>query len=271
MKKAFIETSAINALYDKVTNAHETKAILKNHHFLPVLGLFTTFELAKTDLSDKPGVKDRFKNLFRFIQALQPEFSCRDDQLFEMESRKLKFDLEASPLVTSKETLKELDARINRFCSGNIFDHEKHFLQQKENNFNQCRHHWGSQTYNPKVSDFKSLSEYQERFFKNYDLDFMKKFFKLTCGIRIPDIDIKKLMSGINHYPALRTHINFHLYLNFNFKQEPPATERLMDNIQLVEAAYFPVFISADGRHKKYAHLINPNIEFILIEALGID
>ena len=270
MKKAFIETSAINAFFRYGMTGQQLRVFLEKQNLSPVVGIFTTFELAKTFLCDNASALQTVKGLFQLIRELNPEYSCRDDHLFTMESNKLKFNHDINPLVTSKEILAEINSRTNRFCDGNVSDIEKIFLQEKEKNFIQCRLLWGRQSFNRKISEFKKFSEYRDSFLKNYDLDFIKNFLKKTAEIRIPDVYVRRLITNINSYPALRVLIYFHLYLNFYFRHDPPAKERMADAVQLMEASYFSIFISGDERHKRYAHEINPDIEFITTNSLGI-
>ena len=147
----------------------------------------------------------------------------------------------------------------------------KNFLQEKESNFIKCRLLWGVESYNSDISKFKGLSEYKDSFLKNYDSAVLINFFKRCTNIELPNTHIREFINEINSYPALRTLIYSHLYLNYKFKNQSPFKDRITDSIQLIEASYFPVFVSGDERHLKYANEINPNIQLISTKDLGIN
>ncbi len=52
MRKAFLEASAINTFCDRGITGSKIRSILENQLLSPVVGIFTTLELAQTFLTD---------------------------------------------------------------------------------------------------------------------------------------------------------------------------------------------------------------------------
>ncbi len=274
MKKAFLETSAINKFFNHGMRGEQLRGFLENKSLSPVIGSFTTFELAKTFLTDN--AIEKVKGFFQLIKDLNPEFSYRDDELLVMESRKIKYNLDIIPIINS-ERLVDLNVRINNFSQGAIDNLLEGFIESKQENMNNARLLWSPQNYNDKISEFNSFIEYRDSFLKECNInylkyrDHLKDFLKNTAEIKLHNHHILKLLKGIHSYPALRTHFYSHLFLNFISRSHPPAKDKISDAMQLTEAAYFPIFISGDERHLKYANDINPDIQLISTKNLGIN
>ncbi|MFV0820841.1 hypothetical protein, partial [Legionella micdadei] len=70
MKTAFIETSAINWLYDNsAADAQLTNHLFSSNNFIPVVGMDTIYEMGRCF---KTNATDKASALFTFLKQLNP-------------------------------------------------------------------------------------------------------------------------------------------------------------------------------------------------------
>lgn len=264
MKTAFLETSAINKCLDNKINAKRLKEILKWH---PVIGNYTTYELARTFKGDP----DKTKQLFCFIKELDPIFTCSRIKLYQQEVERIKTDSIVNHLIEPSK-LCALKMRIDDYCKGHF--NQQDFIDERQTNLEENRSNWSPNSLKARINPNKmTFAKFVIDFFNNLICtDEIKKVITLTTGKDICHSDILKFKGNMDAYPALRTLIYSHLYLNYvaviGGGVTPPSEDKLTDQIQLAEASYCTVFVSGDDKHLKYACKINPNIELLAFKLL---
>ena len=124
----FRESSAVNYISEKGLSGEQFVDILEKKSLVPVIGRYTTLELAKDILHDKV---EPVKKLFYFVKSLNSIFACRRDQLYKMEEHKLRNNLIVN-WQTNQEDMKIINGMIDRFCKGQFNDDDRLAIKNRE-------------------------------------------------------------------------------------------------------------------------------------------
>lgn len=87
MKWAFLDTSVINRCNNFEIKGEQFSRILADLNLVPVIGMHTTYELARDFLVDQ---STKATNLFHIIRDLKPKVVCQRPQMYVIEFNQLK-------------------------------------------------------------------------------------------------------------------------------------------------------------------------------------
>jgi hypothetical protein len=274
MIPAFIETSAINYCKDNNISGKKLNTILQANNYLPVVGNYITYELART-FKQYPQTA---RELFYILKDLNPQFGHRHDELDEMEFKKLKTnDYNINPLIESPYLLNELSIRIEKFSKG-IFDPQLHeFIDVRQRYLENYRKELWTPISIPNGKKSGRITTNIINDIANKNIPAIKSFMHIYATRCFPNLNINLSDHDINDilntkkYLALRTGIRDQIYLDLhteNYKVTP-SEHKFTDGIQVIEASYFPVFISYDKNLvEEYCKILNPDIQPINIKDL---
>ncbi|MBY0545024.1 MAG: hypothetical protein K2Q14_05690 [Gammaproteobacteria bacterium] len=266
MKTAFLDTSFINYCIDNNISISNLHNILEKNNLLPVIGIYTTYELAACSLKNK----EKTVKLFRFVRNLNPKFSKGRECLYRMELNKLKEDQPFNPFITDELLLQELNKRVENYSEGLEDKKLKDFITERENLLEKSRTLW--QPTSPlKYKKVKNFDECVQSFLKDFahnteKLSTLRLIFFNVTQIKYSDLILIKFVIHISTYPTLRALLLYHLYLDFlTEKSLQPQNllkkDKFTDGVQIIEASYCSALITND---KDLANLhtknLNPNI-----------
>ena len=103
MEKACIEVSVINRAVDAATSGSDLAARLRARGLEPAAGLHVIYELARTFLADDG--HDRGRELFKFLQDLDPSFQPWPRNLLSQEVDKLRRGFAVLPFLDHENYL----------------------------------------------------------------------------------------------------------------------------------------------------------------------
>jgi|GEM_PF-3880203 hypothetical protein len=267
MKTSFIDTNVIDFCIKSGMDAQDFKALLNKYGYFPVIGSWTVYEHARCYKSKL----ETMKSNFAFILNLQPFFSCPRNMLYLYEYQALTGRNLISPLLFlhSNRGLAEKVAKLSK----GIIDSETEKVIQKRNiNVDEMRSNWkpsGMKNLYKKYNDFDARKKYiLEILPKNKEAQIATKQLFSLFNFEISDVDLLSFIKNINAYPAFRTLLYQHLYLDFSSEKnnKRPAKDKLPDGIQVIEASYCRAFITGDQNLlNKHGKFINSDIEWINI------
>lgn len=271
MKRAILDTNVISEC--NIT-AQNLSNILKEKNLMPVIGIYTTYEIARPIITNKPHIASQ---LYSFIRDLNPEFSCPRDELYFREAQKLKLGESVNDKPTNQYQI-HLKQRIDDFSNG-IFEQFKNFIHARQNSLKIALQNWKSSKNRAYFKKYKNnFTQFRTDFFSNLESDPNKieyvrniVFNASEKKIILNDKEIKKIIHNKSEYPAIRTLIYGQLYLQFLTETNlaRPSEDRFTDTILMIEGSYCDAIISGD---KKFMHLhaknINPYIETIHLKQL---
>lgn len=279
MKTAFIDTSVISECHRQEITAKALNEILKAKKLTPVVGIYPNFEVAKNILTNNP---NRASQLYSFIRDLKPEYSRSRADLYILETNKLRTDEPIDYLLSGQPKTILLN-RIDDHCNGKFTYEHKSFVQTRQEALTASRKAWQpvkskeirkkySNNFNKFVTDFFTLlKSHAEK------MEYIRIVILIATEQKIilNDQEIIKLIDNLISYPALRTLLYVHLYLEFltETNGETPAEDRFTDGLIMIESSYCTVIISNDEAFmRKHAKNINAHIETIsLKELIGIN
>lgn len=267
MDTIFLESSAVNYISEKGLSGEQFVDILEKKSLVPVIGRYTTLELAKDILHDKV---EPVKKLFYFVKSLNSIFACRRDQLYKMEEHKLRNNLIVN-WQTNQEDMKIINGMIDRFCKGQFNDDDRLAIKNREIFMDSNRQKNWSTPKDPKKSSIlkgKDFETFITWFFQNITpsyIEYLINFFRSGTSVNFNKELMEDFISNIAKYPALRTFLYSNLYLDFIAQKnpDPPAKDKFPDCLQIIEGSYCTYFVSNDTWHINSGNRINPNVIFI--------
>ncbi|HAT1740213.1 TPA: hypothetical protein I8Y95_003030 [Legionella pneumophila] len=270
MITAFLETSAINWLFNNGFDSQKTSQLFSSNKLIPVVGMDTIYELGRYFTTTTP---ENASSLFNFLKLLKPIYSCQRAMLYNQELDNLLHGFSVDPLLGyySEEILIE---RIEQFSLG-IFDnmHEE-FIAGRQFFWGDCR----EKVWSPdKVKQNLNLT------FENYlkycllqiedNLSILPKWMETLTGKKLSQDNAMLFLKKLNSFKALRTALYSQFYLNYLIirNRAIPSEDKFTDSLQIIGASYFSCIVSND----KYlletlAPNLNPDIQVFKINSLNI-
>ncbi|KTD04388.1 hypothetical protein Lgee_0141 [Legionella geestiana] len=271
MKTAFIETSAINWLYENNIEPGICNQSLAANNLIPVVGMDTIYELGRTFTTSKP---DTGAKLFSWLYRLNPMYSCQRERLYANE---LDSFLHGSPIAGlleyySKEVLTQ---RLKDFSSGIFSTIHEEFMAGRQFFWDDCREKLWSPN---QVKQNRGLvfSDYLQHCLKEIvsNISILQIWLKELTGIQLPQDQANNLLKKLNSYRALRTSLYSQFYLNYLIikNHTKPREDRFTDSLQLIGASYCSCIISHDKNLlDTLAPNLNPDIDPIRVDFLRED
>ncbi len=275
MKTAFIDTSIISECSRQNITAKILGGILTAKKLTPVIGIYLTYEIARNIVTNNP---DKASQLFSFIHDLKPEFSRSRDDLYTMEAQKLKTDDPVDYMLTNQIKILLLK-RIDDYCNGKFDQTHEDFIRIRQDGLKASRQAWQP------INDGKIHKKYKHNFnmFINDFFSSLKYNPKKMAWVRmviliateqkiiLTDKEIIKFIENLTAYPALRSLIYTHIYLEFltETNNAIPAEDRFTDALVMIEGSYCSIIASNDESFmRNHAKNINPHIETITLKQL---
>ncbi|ARG97100.1 hypothetical protein [Legionella micdadei] len=270
MKTAFIETSAINWLYDNsAADAQLTNHLFSSNNFIPVVGMDTIYEMGRCF---KTNATDKASALFTFLKQLNPIYYCQRSMLYNQELDNL---LHGSSVIASlgHYTAEILAERIKQFSLG-IFDsiHEE-FISGRQFFWDDCREKLWKPEKNKKSLSL-TFDYYLQHCLKQIEsnIPILQKWLEELTGKKLPAENAVCLMKRLGSYPALRTSLYSQFYLNYLIirNQATPSEDKFTDSLQLIGASYSSAIVSHDNYLlNTLANALNPDIQIVKINSLN--
>ncbi len=270
MKTAFIETSAINFCFNKNISAKEFTILMEKEGLLPVIGNYTTYELART-FNNNPY---KTKVLFNFVSQINPMFSCLRDELYKMERRKLIFNTPVDHVIKSP-FLQNLHQRIEDYSNGSPNEELEKFIRSRQAFLNSMRSSKKPTGLQRMYRGYKSFNEFLIDILKDLETNNVKiealNLLLNTINISLKRAYLLKFINELNSYPALRAFFYNHLYLQYLTEYNNAILKEgtFTDGLQVIESSYCDTFISHDKHLLNHqAKYLNPDLELRDIENL---
>jgi len=275
MKTVFMDTSVISECHRQGITAKELNEILKEKKLIPVVGIYPNFEIAKNIVTENP---NKASQLYSFIRDLKPEYSRSRDDLYTLEANKLRTDEPVDYLLSGQQKTLLLN-RIDDHCNGEFGYKHEAFIRTRQGMLTASRKAWQpvkskeirkkySNNFNKFLTDYFLSLKYDP---KNMEWVRMVILATTEQKIILNDRELNKLLDNLISYPALRSLIYVHLYLEFLTQTNgaTPAEDRFTDALIMIESSYCTTIISDDESFmRKHAKNINAHIETITLKEL---
>jgi hypothetical protein len=267
VKKAYIETSSVNAAVDAAVTASQLGERLSALEHTAVVGLHVIYELAKTFLL--PGRASHAQALFRFLEVLDPSYSPGAGNLLGQEVARLRTGAAVLPFL-DHENLAATRTEVGRLARGYFDDRARDFINNRENDID-VRHPEMMRLYIDKVAELRSRDPAAAPKFSTFALareHFTSKFPELVRGVlrgSVNQQEAAEIAARLDSFPAVRAAVNANIYLMFICisQGDIPSTEKLDDYRHFIEAAYVDSFLTNDSKQGTAAHKISPGIDVI--------
>lgn len=265
MKTASLDTSAINWIFNKKFNAIEFNELLKLKGYTPVVGMDTIYELERCFIQ----YPEKGKNLFYFLNQLNPVYICQRQIIYEQELSKLTQGSSVNALLGyfSEEILR---MRIKDNITG-ISNHNK-FIKERQFFWNDCRKKlWTPEGVKRNLK--LELNDYLLHCIKQITMNIkiVQDWLKFLTNKTVLIYYAKNFIKNINNFPALRTALYSQFYLNFLLIKNltTPSEDKFTDSLQVISSSYSTAIISDDKYLiKTLAPAVNPDIQLLEISKI---
>ncbi len=141
MKKAFLETSAIDHAYRAGIDAARLSSLLSDFQLSPALGMHVVYELARIFFADEN--RDAGCRIFQILDAMDLSLQPPADHLLRQELISLRTNAAVLPFMN---THNQASARteIARLASGNLTDEARAFIAKRETEAAQVHPQWAN-------------------------------------------------------------------------------------------------------------------------------
>lgn len=262
IRKAYLETSAINHAADKGLNAQDIRNALRKAGYVPAIGIHSIFELAMTLRS--PEGSERGKQLFRLVLNLDASAQMSAPELFELEYADFR---DATTVIPFRgySACRLLDKELARMAEGFLDDRARFLMENHDAKY------WD---FRPQMLAYAQIYADQKKSFRDFD-----DFFEQTSN-QIPRIIYEmasvsqecaeKMARQLNKVPAIRTGVRCNVYLSYLvIKNQTAAARHLMnDQRHAVEATYCDAVVTCDDGFYKSLAVLNPKLKPIRSEDL---
>ncbi|MBW2170056.1 MAG: hypothetical protein JRG69_12520 [Deltaproteobacteria bacterium] len=267
MKKAFLETTAINHALFNSANGRKLREELQSKGYSPVVGIHVVYELARTFLNPKDF--ETGQRLFAIVRDLDPSYSPPPVKLFEQEVLKLKTGSAVLPFL---DYLGQASMRteVHRLAMGNFDDKARRFIERRESEI-KLEHPRNDQAYLAHIQDVRSDQGAQNAKLRTFE-DVLTYFQP-----QIPDAihqrlqgsitrsEANELVQRLDSFLAIRSAVRADVYLNFIciVHKDTPGFDKIDDYRHVIESSYCDVIITGDRQLYRSANRINPDIEVV--------
>jgi hypothetical protein len=264
MRKAYLETSAINFAEQKQMTGTELRHTLENLGYSPVIGMHTIYELARTFVD--PNKLDKGMKFFSLIEDLDPSIMPPVRGLLNQEINKLLHGTGVLPFM-SYLNQHAVRLEVTRLASG-IFDNRAEgFIRGREANI-RANYPQFAQSYIERVVQAKATNPEIVRKVKTFqdaynifEFEFPPMIVELLHG-KINKAAASRMFRKIDSFPALRSTIRANLYISFLciIHKVRPGFDKLDDYRHTVEASYCDVLVTGDKQLIHAVKYINPDL-----------
>lgn len=275
MKKAYIEVSLINRSVDQGLNANSLADQLRVLGYEPVIGHNVVYELAKCFLTD--GGESRGRELFAFIDDLEPTFHFGPQQLMEQEVERFKRGTTVLPFL---DHLNHVSTAMDiRKLRAGIFSSDlRKGIETREADITENRPKKDA-LYLRQVDELRARYPGKVRRFRTYEdvltqfLPDLPRFVEANVNqarrLVYPD-DARRIAARIHEFPAISSVVRAHVYLLFHclVHHTGAARDKLGDYRHVAEAAYCNVLATADQRLANTVSRINPQLRALTFEEI---
>jgi len=265
MKKAFLETNAINHARRNFVGGQRLRKKLVDKGYSPVIGIHVIYELARSFLDPKNFQIGQ--ELFTIVKDLDPSYSPPPIKLFEQEILKLRTGSAVLPFLDHLgQTC--IRAEVQRLSMGIFDDTAEQFIRKRQAEI-ELDHPIAGQAYIAHIHSVRSNNEAQNINLKTFE-DVLSYFqpqipdaiYERMKG-RITQSEAKEIAKRLDYFHAIRSTVMADVYLNFIciVHGNTPGFDKLDDYRHVIESSYSDALITGDNQLYKSANKINPNIE----------
>lgn len=263
MRKAYLETSAINRTKKAGFSGRDLSSRLESLGFSPAIGIHTIYELAATFLS--PGQEEKAVALFSIVQDLDPSYQRSSDSLLQEEILKLRTGAAVLPFL---DYLGHASTRteVGRLALG-IFDQRARcFIRERES---QIRVRFPNQAADylqnvvtaqahgaPCIQTFEEAYQYFE------SKGQLPALIRRALRNQVAAHEARELHQRLEEFPAIRALVRATLYMDFIFIKHrvKPNDDKLDDYRHIIEATYCDAFVADDNQLLKTVRIISPHL-----------
>ena len=268
MKKAFLETSAIDHAYRAGMDAPHLSSLLSGLESSPALGMHVIYELARIFLGG-----ENLKTgccIFQLLNELDLSFQPPTDQLLRQELISLRTNAAVLPFMN---TVNQASARteIAQLASGNLTDEARSFIETLEADAARGHPQWAdsvvSQVRALRRSDptavprLKSLDDTVSYFEGQRDAlpKLVQEVFRLQ-GDLLSRSESAEFVARLDSFPAVRSMVRAQCYLTLICVRDghAPSFNNVGDYRHVIDASYCEVFLTSDKGLTSVALLLNP-------------
>jgi len=266
VKKAFLETNAINRFLNEKTSGNEIRAVLSSYGYEPVIGTHTIYELARTFLSGNDD--ETARNLFEIIRDLKPEISEKSAIVLRQEYATYVGGPAVSGFMRGNRKA-ETRAEIVKLANGTFDDEARSFVTTRDENFKR---------------DHPVIGQTNRAIFlenppdkKLHSFEDVLKYYQPSIPVFVEQIltatpaHATDMAERISEYPLLRSTVLANLYLVFVavVHKDVPATDKIDDHRHVIDASYCDVFVTEEKQLLSNVKKINPDLKPVQWSTMG--
>lgn len=264
MRKAYLETSAINRAERAELSGRDLSSRLKSLGFSPAIGIHTIYELAVTFLS--PGQEEKAAALFSIVQDLDPSYQRPSDSLLREEILKFRTGAAVLPFF---DYLGYASTRteVERLAHG-IFDQRaRYFISKRESQMrvgflNQAADYLQhvvkvqAQRSAPCIRSFEEAYQYFE------SEDQLPALIRRALRSQVAAHEAREIHQRLEEFPAIWAIVRANVYMDFIFIKHrvKPNDDKLDDYRHIIEATYCDAFVTGDNQLLKTVRIISPHL-----------
>lgn len=262
MRKGYLETNAICRAQESNISGTELRQLLDQRGLVPVVGLHSIYELARTFLNENK--TDIGIELFTIINELSPEFSNQPGTLMYQEVNNCLNNDEIRSLLNGEEKQLTIE-EIRKLSIGNFDGKARTFIEERDKSFQIdhveiSEHNIDLFKKNPPSERVRTF----EDVFAYYENDLPSLIVKIFNDELSEEIALA-IIEQIDTYRTIRSNLRSQIYLMYVqlVQKVVPASDKVDDHRHVIEAAYCDAFITGDYKLINNANKINPNLEII--------
>jgi hypothetical protein len=264
MRKAYLETSAINYAKQKHMTGKELRLTLENLDHSPVIGMHTIYELARTFFDTNK--LNKGAKLFSLIEDLDPSIMPPVRGLLNQEIDKFLHGTCVLPFLSHLDQ-HAVRLEVARLASGTFDNRAKEFISGREANI-RANYPQFAQSYIERVVQAKAtnpeiirkIKTFQDAY-NNFEFEFPSMILEILRG-KISKAAAPRMYRGIDSFPALRSTIRANLYISFLciVHKVRPGFDKLDDYRHAIEASYCGTLVTGDRQLIHAVQYINPDL-----------
>ena len=264
MRRAYLETSAINHAVDDGRDPTGLRLEWSEAGLVPVVGLHVIYELARTFLN--PNTHARARRLFTFLQLLDPSYGPESRNLLMQEVVRLRTNAAVLPFL-SCENQAATRSEVARLAAGTFDAQARRFIQEREMQ-RRGTEPAGMLDYVSHVRRLRETNPTSVNRIRTEDdlcLRFKAKMPQMIQEILRRSVTLaeaKELFLRLREFPALRATVyaNLALMLPCITQGVPPRIDKLDDYRHVIEAAYCDLLVTDDHQLTARAKAIHPEL-----------
>jgi hypothetical protein len=265
MKKAYLETSAINYAERSGIYGETLCFSLQSRGFRPAIGIHTIYELAVTFLS--PGQAKKAAALFSLVRDLNPAYQPPSDSLLRQEIVKLRTGAAVLPFLDDLEYA-SAQTEVRRLASGVFDERGRRFVSGRESRIRSEFPHKAARYLQhvintrangsvPRIRTFQAAYQYFE---SSGEIPLLIRRTLHKDGVT--ESEARELEKRLNEFPAIRALLRANLYISFIFIANlcKPTDDKFDDYRHIIEASYYDAFVTRDKQLLGTVQAIGPHL-----------